>query len=118
MSQLTIACLCAQWCNTCSAYASLFQQLKQDFPHAQLVWIDVEDQAALVDPIEVDNFPTVLIAAQGQAQFFGTVTPHLDTLRRLVQAHQTPATTPPCPPEVQALTDRLHQQHRQHAQQP
>jgi hypothetical protein len=63
-------------------------QLQQEFPQARFVWIDIEDEADLIDPIEVDNFPTLLIASEGEPLFFGTVTPHLDTLRRLVQNHQ------------------------------
>lgn len=86
--QLLVACLCADWCGTCRDYQPLFTQLQQDFPQAKLLWVDIEDQADLVDPVEVDDFPTLLIASQGQAQFFGPVMPHLETLRRLIQTHQ------------------------------
>ena len=106
--QLLVACLCADWCGTCRDYQPLFVQLQQDFPQARLLWIDIEDQADLVDPVEVDNFPTLLIAAQGQALFFGTVTPHLETLRRLIQSHLN-SNTPLAPrlAEASALAQRL-----------
>ena len=81
---LLVACLCAQWCGTCRDYQPLFKQFEAQFPGIRFVWIDVEDQADLVDPIEVENFPTLLIARDGQPVFFGTITPHLETLRRLV----------------------------------
>jgi thioredoxin 1 len=84
-----VACLCAEWCNTCTDYRAPFLQLQQEFPQADFVWVDIEDEADLIDPIEVDNFPTLLIASAGEPQFFGTVTPHMDTLRRLVQNHQS-----------------------------
>jgi thiol-disulfide isomerase/thioredoxin len=87
---LLVACLCAQWCGTCGSYRSVFAQLEAEFPGCRFLWIDVEDEASLVEPIEVENFPTLLIAAQGQARFFGTVTPHLDTARRLIQAQLAP----------------------------
>ena len=87
---LIVACLCADWCGTCREYQPLFEQLQQEFPQARLLWVDIEDEADLVDPIEVDNFPTLLIAADGEPRFFGTVTPHIDTLRRLIQTHQEP----------------------------
>jgi hypothetical protein len=51
------------------------------------VWVDVEDQAALVDGVDVDNFPTVLIASGEGPRFFGPLTPQPDILARLVQAH-------------------------------
>ncbi|OYU43799.1 MAG: thiol reductase thioredoxin [Burkholderiales bacterium PBB4] len=84
---LLIACLCAQWCGTCRDYRALFEGLRADFPDAHFVWVDVEDQADLVDPVEVENFPTLLMAQGPQPLFFGTVTPHLETLRRLIHKH-------------------------------
>ncbi len=106
-TKLLIACLCAQWCGTCNDYAPLFQQLKQDYPLAQFAWIDIEDEADLVDPVEVENFPTILIAKGRHAHFFGTVTPHIETLRRLIDAQLADARAGKCSVEVQALADRL-----------
>ena len=83
---LLVACLCAQWCGTCKDYAPLFAGLQAEFPGAQFRWVDIEDEADLVDPIEVENFPTLLIATAGQARFFGPVMPHLETIRRLLQS--------------------------------
>jgi thiol-disulfide isomerase/thioredoxin len=108
-SELLIACLCAQWCGTCNDYAPLFKQLQMDYPQARLVWIDIEDEAELVDPVEVENFPTVLIATHKTARFFGTVTPHIETLRRLIDSHAAETGAGKCGAEVQALTERLHQ---------
>ena len=50
------------------------------------VWVDVEDHADWVDPIEVENFPTLLMALGETPLFFGTLTPHVETLRRLIQS--------------------------------
>lgn len=109
---LVVACLCAQWCGTCGDYRSVFTQLQAEFPGCRFVWIDIEDQADVVDPIEVENFPTLLIAAQGQARFFGTVTPHVDTARRLIQAQLAPGAAAAVPAElayeVNQLLIRLH----------
>jgi thioredoxin 1 len=54
------------------------------FPEVRFAWIDIEDQSELIDPLEVENFPTLLISAEGQPRFFGTVTPHAETLRKLI----------------------------------
>ena len=83
---LLVACLCAEWCDTCGAYQSVFRQMQREFAQVHFVWVDIEDQSELVDPVEVENFPTLLISTAGVPCFFGTVTPHADTLRRLVQA--------------------------------
>jgi thioredoxin 1 len=106
-ASLLVACLCAQWCRTCDEYRPLFAQLQTDFPQAQFRWVDIEDEADLVDPIEVDNFPTLLIATQGQARFFGFITPHIETLRRLIQAQQDTTASPLANADVQALARRL-----------
>lgn len=99
--------MCAQWCGTCKDYAPLFEGLMADFPGATFRWIDIEDESDLVDPIEVENFPTLLIATGGQARFFGTLTPHIETLKRLIQSHVENAGASRLPAEVQALAQKL-----------
>jgi thiol-disulfide isomerase/thioredoxin len=107
LEPLLVACLCAQWCGTCKDYAPLFEGLKAEFPQARFRWIDIEDEADLVDPIEVENFPTLLICTQGQARFFGPVMPHLETVRRLLQAQQGESGASRLGSEVQALVQRV-----------
>ncbi|MDT7515161.1 thioredoxin family protein [Rhodoferax mekongensis] len=104
---LLVACLCAQWCGTCKDYQPLFTALQAEFPGARMQWVDVEDEADLVDPIEVENFPTLLIAQGERATFFGTVTPHLETLRRLIQSSAADGAPTVRDAEVQALVQRL-----------
>lgn len=105
---LLVACLCADWCGTCSEYLPRFEQLKARFPGLRFVWVDVEDESDLVDPIEVENFPTLLIATRERVQFFGTVMPHLETLQRLVETQLAPdAPAQAQEPMVEALAQRL-----------
>lgn len=105
--RLLVACLCAQWCGTCRDYRPLFDQLQAEFTDAQFVWIDIEDEADLVDPVEVDNFPTLLVVTEGQARFFGTLTPHIDTLRRILQTQLSAERAPSVDPQAQALAQRV-----------
>ena len=104
---LLVACLCAQWCGTCRDYQALFDQLQTEFPQAQFVWVDIEDQTDLVDPVEVENFPTLLVVADGQARFFGTLLPHIDTLRRILQTQLSAERATTVDAEAQALAQRL-----------
>ena len=105
--RLLVACLCAQWCGTCRDYRPLFDQLQTEFAGAQFVWIDIEEDADLVDPVEVDDFPTLLVVADGQARFFGTLTPHIDTLRRILQTQLSAERAPSVDPQAQALAQRV-----------
>jgi thiol-disulfide isomerase/thioredoxin len=103
-----VACLCAQWCLTCGAYRSVFEALAAEMPGVRFVWVDIEDEADLVDPIEVENFPTLLIGAGDKVRFFGTVMPHADTLKRMVQTQlETNAKAAAVDAEVSALMARL-----------
>ncbi len=87
---LLVACLCAAWCRTCDAYQDTLAAVRDAVagttsPPPRFVWIDIEDEHALVDDIDVENFPTLLLARGDELLFFGTVTPHPQTLERLVR---------------------------------
>lgn len=74
-------------------------------------WIDIEDDADLVGDLDVQTFPTLVIAAGPQVLFEGAVTPQPETLRRLLQAKlaalQEGAPHPTATSEAQALAARL-----------
>ena len=82
---MMVACLCADWCGACREYKPLFDALAAKFPQMRFLWVDVEDEADLIDPIEVENFPTILIASDAKPLFYGTVLPHIETLERLIR---------------------------------
>ena len=106
-----VICLCADWCGTCRDYQATFEQTQAAFPDARFLWIDVEDAADLVDPVEVENFPTLLIARHDKALFFGTVTPHAETLQRLIRTHAAEdAHALPAGDESHGLAHRLFQE--------
>jgi len=81
-----VACLCAQWCGTCVSYRAVFEDLAARHPVVHFVWIDIEDQAAVVGDLDVDNFPTLLIQRHDVVAFFGTMLPDGALAERLLQA--------------------------------
>lgn len=87
-ASLVIACLCAQWCTSCRAYRSVFETVAAAHPDARFVWVDIEDDAALVGDIDVENFPTILIGDAQAPRFFGTILPQAGVLTRLIAAHR------------------------------
>jgi thiol-disulfide isomerase/thioredoxin len=111
--RITVACLCAEWCGSCRDYRADFERAVQVQVGADIdgVWIDIEDEAELVGAVDVENFPTLLIARGDDVLFFGAVTPHMSTLTRLMQAAAGGSTHlggEPPDKEVQALAARLH----------
>ncbi|HXF46444.1 MAG TPA: thioredoxin family protein [Burkholderiaceae bacterium] len=101
-------CLCAAWCDTCAAYRATFAALAQRHAGVRFVWLDIEDQEELLGGVEVENFPTVLIAAGDEVRFFGTITPQPETLARLLRAHlQEGARAAGIEPAVTVLLRRL-----------
>ncbi len=84
---LDIVCLCAAWCGTCREYADTFRALAAAWPAHRTRWIDIEDEADLVGDIDVETFPTLMLACQGHVLFAGPVLPRLGDAQRLVDVH-------------------------------
>ncbi len=83
---LRVVCLCAGWCGVCRDYRAVFDAAAADAgTAAAFTWVDIEDEAERVGDIDVENFPTLLMARGAQALFFGPITPQPGTLTRLVQ---------------------------------
>ena len=84
---LLVACLCAGWCGSCRDYRALFDRASASFgATCRFLWLDIEDDADNAGSIDVENFPTLLIARAGEPLFFGAITPHAQTLQRLVSS--------------------------------
>jgi hypothetical protein len=112
---LLVACLCAEWCNVCGEYRSRFAQVQAavtaDHSQAKFVWLDVEDEADLLYPLDVDNFPTILIAVGDAPRFYGPLTPQAQTLERLVRnALADASATPLADPNLVAAVARIRAQ--------
>jgi hypothetical protein len=87
MKKYRVACLCAAWCDTCTAYRDGFLAMAARFPRAEFRWVDIEDEAEAVDEeeIDVENFPTILVKRGGETLFEGVMLPHHEHLQRLLE---------------------------------
>jgi thiol-disulfide isomerase/thioredoxin len=83
---LLVVCLCARWCRLCDSYQATFEAIAARHPQHRFLSIDIEDEAELVHAIDVENFPTLLIAEGRHARFFGVLTPQPETLERVLRA--------------------------------
>jgi len=81
-----VACLCADWCHVCQDYRQTFDQLTREFAGAAgFVWVDIEDDEDALGTVEVDDFPTLLIARAGEICHFAAVMPNAPAGQRLVR---------------------------------
>ncbi len=85
---LDVVCLCAAWCGTCRDYQATFEALQAALPGHRYAWIDIEDQADAIGDIDVETFPTLMVASQGRVLFAGPVLPRLGDAQRLLQVQQ------------------------------
>ncbi len=83
-SRRWVACLCADWCGSCRDYRPLFDQVAAAHPGVAFIWLDIEDEAALVAELDIETFPTVLLGQGARLLFAGPVLPHAGTLTRLL----------------------------------
>ena len=83
---LLVACLCADWCHVCQDYRQTFAALAREFePAVQFLWVDIEDDEEALGTVEVDDFPTLLVARAGQICHFAAVVPNAQTGQRLLR---------------------------------
>lgn len=68
-------------------------------------WLDIEDCADWLEPVDIEDFPTVLIAQNWEAVFFGPVTPQLQTLKHIL-GHFMQTRSLSLGGEAQALLER------------
>jgi thioredoxin 1 len=80
----TVVILCAEWCDVCRTFRPSLERLAAQRPDVCYTWLDIEDDAALVGDIEVENFPTVAIFRGEIPVFFGVCMPQQAVIARLV----------------------------------
>ena len=83
-NQRIVVCYCAAWCRTCDSYLDAFKDLSEKFPELVFLWVDTEDEESLLDDLDVENFPTLLIQEDGENLFFGTMLPYIGHLERMI----------------------------------
>jgi thioredoxin-like negative regulator of GroEL len=83
---LVLGCLCAAWCRLCAGYAETITAVAAEFPAVTLQWIDIEDDAELVGELDIETFPTLVLASASQILFAGALQPQPETLRRLLRS--------------------------------
>jgi thioredoxin 1 len=79
-----VICLCAAWCSACREWRVPFDAAAAAHPKLRFAWVDIEDEADALGEVDVETFPTMLIAHGGQPRFYGPVLPSRGQLDRLL----------------------------------
>ena len=83
-STFVVACLCAQWCGVCRDFRAAFDDQASAHPGLRFAWVDVEDEADAMGDVDIETFPTLLVARGGEPLFFGAIPPSGPGLARLI----------------------------------
>ena len=100
-------CLCAAWCGVCREWTPVFDELAAAHPQVRFAWVDIEDEADAMGDVDVETFPTLLVAHGDKARFFGPVQPSAVQVGRLIDSLLAAPEGREASSEAGALLDRL-----------
>lgn len=103
----TVVVLCAAWCDTCRAFRPVFDRLAAAQRDARFIWLDAENDAALLGDIDLENFPTLAVFRGDVPVFFGACLPQAAVIARLIAALMQGEPIPASVPEAVATLPRL-----------
>jgi hypothetical protein len=109
-AMLDVVCLCAEWCSACRAWRPDWNVAVARHPQHRWQWLDIEDEPDLMDEVglDIETFPTVLIARSGKALFLSAIPPQPEFLDHLIARLGREGATPQgVTPEAAALAAQL-----------
>lgn len=68
----------------CREWEPLFAQQARLHPGLQFAWVDIEDEAQALGDVDVETFPTVLVARGNEVFFLGAIPPNPAQFARLL----------------------------------
>ncbi|HEX7889381.1 MAG TPA: thioredoxin family protein [Ramlibacter sp.] len=106
-----VACLCAAWCGVCREWLPLFTGQARAHPHMQFAWVDVEDEDEAMGDVDIETFPTLLVARGDEVLFLGPIPPSATQFTRMLATlHAQPRPAPGLPEDAGALLQRLRRE--------
>jgi thioredoxin 1 len=105
-SPFLVVSMCADWCGTCGEFREAFERMAAADAGGLYVWLDIEDDAALVGDIDIENFPTLAVYREGEPLFYGVTLPQEGVVQRTLQALKSGAGVD-VPDEVAGLPEAL-----------
>ena len=106
-----VACLCAAWCGVCREWQPLFLEQARAHPHMRFSWVDVEDEDDAMGEVDIQTFPTLLVARGSEVLYLAPIPPSAKQFTRLLATLQAqPVPAPGLPEDATPLLHRLKAQ--------
>ena len=103
-----VACLCAAWCGVCREWLPLFTQQARAHPAMRFAWVDVEDEDDAMGDVDIETFPTLLVARGDEVLFLGPIPPSATQFTRMLATLQAqPRRSADLHEDADALLQRL-----------
>jgi thioredoxin 1 len=99
-----VACLCAAWCGVCREWLPQFTAQARAHAQMQFAWVDVEDEDETMGEVDIETFPTLLVARGDEVMFLAPIPPLTSQFTRLLARLQA---QPTCDPGVPAQANEL-----------
>ena len=106
-----VVCLCAAWCGVCREWQPAFAAQARANPHLRFAWVDVEDEDEAMGDVDIETFPTLMVARGDEVLFLGPIPPSSTQFTRLLATLKAqPRPAPGVAAEANALFQRLKPQ--------
>jgi len=103
-----VACLCAAWCGVCREWQPLFTEQARAHPHMRFSWVDVEDEDEAMGEVDIETFPTLLVARGDTVLYLAPIPPSAKQFARLLATLQAqPEPAPGLRADADSLLQRL-----------
>lgn len=75
---------CAEWCGSCREFKEHFNSI--EIYGLSKKWLDIENEAVLLENIDIDNLPTILAVSDDELSFyFGEIPPNKIFLEKILK---------------------------------
>jgi thioredoxin 1 len=103
-----VVCLCAAWCGVCRDWLPQFTAHARSRTDLQFAWVDVEDEDDAMGEVDIETFPTLLVARDNEVLYLAPIPPLGTPFARLLARLQAqPRPDPGVPADANALLHRL-----------
>jgi hypothetical protein len=103
-----VACLCAAWCGVCREWLPQFTAQARAHPQMRFAWVDVEDEDETMGEVDIETFPTLLVARGDEVLYLAPIPPLATQFTRLLaRLRAQPRPDPGVLPEANELLARL-----------